>query len=52
VPVLVVQGARDHFGLPPAAPSRTIVQVDADHGLRTDLSAVGEAIVKWLRGLA
>jgi hypothetical protein len=52
VPVLVVQGARDHFGLPPAASDRTIVQVDADHGLRTDLFAVGEAIVEWLRGLA
>src|SRR4051795_2531203 len=31
VPVLVVQGTRDHFGLPPAAAKRTIVQVDADH---------------------
>ena len=48
VPTLVVQGVRDHFGLPPAAPNRTIVQVAADHGLRTDLTAVGEAIRMWL----
>ena len=52
VPVLVVQGRRDHFGLPPAAANRTVVQVDADHGLRTDLSAVGDAVLKWLRALA
>jgi predicted alpha/beta-hydrolase family hydrolase len=52
VPVLVVQGRRDHFGMPPAAPARTIAQVDADHALRTDLSAVGAAIVEWLRSLA
>jgi uncharacterized protein len=52
VPVLVVQGTRDHFGLPRAAPNRTIAQVDADHGLRTDLSAVGAAIREWLRALA
>jgi predicted alpha/beta-hydrolase family hydrolase len=52
VPVLVVQGTRDHFGTPPAAPNRRIVQVDADHTLRTDISAVGDAILKWLRALA
>jgi predicted alpha/beta-hydrolase family hydrolase len=52
VPVLVVQGTRDHFGLPPAAAKRTIVQVDADHALRTDVPAVGEAIRGWLRALA
>ncbi len=52
VPALVVQGTRDHFGMPQPAPNRTIVHVDADHGLRTDLSAVGEAIAMWLRALA
>ena len=52
VPTLVVQGTRDHFGMPQPGPNRTIVHVDADHGLRTDLSAVGEAIAMWLRALA
>jgi predicted alpha/beta-hydrolase family hydrolase len=51
VPVLVVQGARDPFGIPPAAPERDVVQVQADHGLRTDLGAVGDAVRDWLAGL-
>jgi uncharacterized protein len=51
VPVLVVQGARDPFGVPPAGPHREVVQVQADHGLRTDLEAVGEAIRAWLARL-
>jgi predicted alpha/beta-hydrolase family hydrolase len=48
VPVLVVQGARDPFGIPPTAPGRDVVQVQADHGLRTDLGAVGDAVRDWL----
>lgn len=49
VPTLVVQGTRDHFGMPPERPGRTVIQVAADHGLRTDLGAVGEAVRAWLR---
>jgi predicted alpha/beta-hydrolase family hydrolase len=49
VPTLVVQGTRDHFGMPPAAPGRTVVQVAADHGLRSDLDAVRAAVRAWLR---
>ena len=49
VPVLVVQGARDPFGIPPAAPTRVVVEVSADHSLRTDLEAVRAAIGGWLR---
>jgi predicted alpha/beta-hydrolase family hydrolase len=49
VPMLVVQGARDPFGMPPAAARRTVVQVPADHSLRTDLQAVGDAVGAWLR---
>jgi uncharacterized protein len=41
VPTLVVQGARDRFGIPPATERRTVVQVAGDHSLRTDLGAVG-----------
>src|SRR2546423_617964 len=45
VPTLVVQGARDRFGIPPAGPRRTVVQVPGDHSLRTDLDAVAGAEV-------
>jgi hypothetical protein len=49
VPVLVVQGARDRFGMPPANARRTVVQVAGDHSLRTDLAAIREAVSAWLR---
>jgi predicted alpha/beta-hydrolase family hydrolase len=49
VPMLVVQGARDRFGIPPATKRRTVVQVAGDHSLRTDLDAIGEAVRAWLR---
>jgi predicted alpha/beta-hydrolase family hydrolase len=48
VPMLVVQGARDPFGIPPPAAQRTVVQVAGDHSLRTDLEAVGQAVRAWL----
>jgi predicted alpha/beta-hydrolase family hydrolase len=48
VPVLVVQGDRDRFGMPPAAASRTVVQVPGDHGLKADLPAVADAVRVWL----
>jgi uncharacterized protein len=48
VPTLVVQGARDPFGTPPAAERRTVVQVAGDHSLRTDPGAVGDAARAWL----
>lgn len=48
VPMLVVQGARDRFGIPPATDRRTVVQVAGDHSLRTDLGAVAEAARAWL----
>jgi predicted alpha/beta-hydrolase family hydrolase len=47
VPMLVVQGTRDQFGIPPATKSRTVVQVAGDHSLRTDLAAVNEAVRAW-----
>jgi predicted alpha/beta-hydrolase family hydrolase len=49
VPTLVVQGARDPFGIPPAGPSRTVVLVQSDHSLRSDLDSLGEAVRAWLR---
>jgi predicted alpha/beta-hydrolase family hydrolase len=48
VPTLVIQGERDPFGIPPAAPRRTVVTVRGDHSLRGDLGAVGEAARHWL----
>jgi len=52
VPTLVVQGARDPFGIPPEAPRRAVVTVAADHSLKSDLAAVGSAVSGWLRTLA
>ena len=48
VPTLVVQGSRDAFGIPPAGPARTVVEVAADHSLKTDLDAVAAAVRTWL----
>jgi predicted alpha/beta-hydrolase family hydrolase len=48
VPVLVVQGERDPFGMPPGAPNRTVVRVAGDHSLKADLEAVAAAIGNWL----
>ena len=48
VPTLIVQGVRDPFGMPPPSATRTVVQVQGDHSLRTDLGAVGAAVRAWL----
>jgi predicted alpha/beta-hydrolase family hydrolase len=48
VPTLVVQGARDRFGMPPPSERRTVVQVESDHSLRTDLGSVEDAVRAWL----
>jgi predicted alpha/beta-hydrolase family hydrolase len=48
VPVLVVQGARDPFGIPPGGPDRSVVEVRGDHSLRTDPGGVREAVSTWL----
>jgi uncharacterized protein len=51
VPVLVVQGERDPFGMPPPSASRTVARVSGDHSLRTDLEAVAAAVQPWIRHL-
>ena len=48
VPTLVVQGERDRFGIPPPGPTREVVKVPGDHGLKADLEAVAEAVGGWL----
>jgi predicted alpha/beta-hydrolase family hydrolase len=50
VPVLVVQGERDPFGMPPDAPGRTVVTVAGDHSLRSR-GPVGEAVRAWVPGV-
>jgi predicted alpha/beta-hydrolase family hydrolase len=49
VPVLVVQGQSDPFGMPPDGPGRTVARVRGDHGLKADRAAVEAAIRSWLR---
>ena len=48
VPVLVVQGQSDPFGMPAGGPGKEIVVVAGNHGLKKDLDAVGEAVARWL----
>ena len=48
VPVLVVQGKRDPFGMPPVGSRREVVHVLGDHSLRTDVASVAGAVGAWL----
>ncbi len=48
VPVLVVQGERDPFGMPEGGAHREIVVVKGNHSLKSDLVAVREAMAEWL----
>ncbi len=48
VPTLVVQGARDPFGIPLASSTRIVVTVPGNHSLTTDLEAVAAAVRDWL----
>src|SRR4051812_7181551 len=52
VPVLVVQGENDPFGVPPPAPGREVVLVAGNHSLRSDLGAVATAVRDWLARIA
>lgn len=50
VPVLVVQGASDPFGIPPDGPARTVTRIPGTHSLRSSTS-VTAAVSEWLRTL-
>jgi predicted alpha/beta-hydrolase family hydrolase len=50
VPVLVVQGERDPFGMPPPARGRRVVRVPGDHSLKSAAAAVEAAVGSWLDG--
>jgi len=51
VPMLIVQGERDRFGMPEPGPNREVVQVKGDHSLRSGPEAVTAAVEKWLAAL-
>ncbi len=48
VPVLVVQGASDPFGLPPPAVSRQVVQLPGDHSLKRSAAELGPVAARWI----
>jgi predicted alpha/beta-hydrolase family hydrolase len=52
VPVLVVQGESDPFGMPPGRPGRQVVRIRGNHSLRSDAAALREAIAMWLPTIA
>jgi len=51
VPVLVVQGLSDPFGMPDAAPGRTVERLPGDHALKGQASRVGELAAQWISTL-
>lgn len=57
VPVLVVQGDRDPFGMPVPRPEneghglRLVCEVPGDHSLKRDPATVGELVASWLSAL-
>jgi hypothetical protein len=48
VPVLVVQGESDPFGMPPPRRGRRVVTVLGDHGLKKETDAIGRTVAGWL----
>jgi uncharacterized protein len=51
VPVLVVQGESDPFGMPRPARGREVATVAGNHSLSADLDAVAAAVARWVSGL-
>ncbi len=48
MPVLVVQGENDRFGMPAPGASREVVTVAGDHGLKKDQPRIADAVRAWL----
>jgi predicted alpha/beta-hydrolase family hydrolase len=48
VPVLVIQGENDRFGMPPDGPGREVLRIRGDHRLASDLAAVEAAVEAFL----
>jgi predicted alpha/beta-hydrolase family hydrolase len=51
VPVLVLQGDSDPFGMPPPARGREVVTLPGNHSLKNDLPALAAAVRDWLPGV-
>lgn len=51
VPVLVVQGNADPFGMPEPAPGRSVVVVAGDHSLKRSAAEVGATVAEWITAL-
>jgi predicted alpha/beta-hydrolase family hydrolase len=49
VPVLIVQGESDPFGMPPEAPDRVVVRLRGNHSLRSDVNGLREAVRSFVR---
>ena len=49
VPVLVVQGESDPFGMPPEAEGRRVVRLKGNHSLRSDVNGLRVAVREFLR---
>jgi len=53
VPVFVVQGDRDPFGMPPPARDRDVLVIPgADHGLKRDLPKIAAGVVDFVTSVA
>jgi predicted alpha/beta-hydrolase family hydrolase len=48
VPMLVLQGRTDPFGLPPEGANRRVVQLKGDHSLRSDPDGIRQHVGSWL----
>ena len=48
VPVLIVQGESDPFGMPPEAPNRTVVRLKGNHSLKSDVNGLRNAVTAFL----
>jgi uncharacterized protein len=48
VPVLIIQGVSDPFGMPPAGRNRAVVEVPGNHSPTGNLAAHAQAIARWL----
>ncbi|WP_232665094.1 alpha/beta hydrolase family protein [Pseudonocardia sp. TRM90224] len=48
VPVLVVQGSNDPFGVPESAPGREVALLRGDHSLKSDMPGLRAAVQTWL----
>jgi len=51
VPVLVVQGEADSFGMPEPAGRRMVARVKGTHALKSDVAGLRDAVRAWLRAL-